>query len=308
MEAIASRHCSRCRCSFCKACNGRRFRNRHHPRSGFTLIELLVVIAIISLLIALLMPAVQSAREAARRVQCINHLKQIGLAFHNHHDQYGFFPTGGWDWSSPPTYVGGNPEIGKNQHAGWAFQILPQIEASSVWNAGPLIAVGTTNPVFFCPSRRAPQKVEYPDTYSPPLTGTTVTHALCDYAASNRGGTGAVQRYDPLRFRDMTDGTSQTLLVGEKRLNLANLGSLQDDDNEGYTVGWNEDTIRRTDKGPARDYVGIGDGDRLFGSSHPGIFNTVFVDGSAHSISYSIDETVFRHLGDRNDGDVVGSF
>ncbi|MCI0377160.1 MAG: DUF1559 domain-containing protein, partial [Gemmataceae bacterium] len=144
-----------------------------HPasgrRDGFTLIELLVVIAIIGILIGLLLPAVQKVREAASRAHCANNLKQIGLAFHSHHDTCRYFPTGGWDWYWPPTYINGTPAIGAQQKAGWGFQILPYLEAQNTWKGGgatndldrQLLAVGTVNPNFFCPTRRPPQVVTF---------------------------------------------------------------------------------------------------------------------------------------------------
>jgi prepilin-type N-terminal cleavage/methylation domain-containing protein/prepilin-type processing-associated H-X9-DG protein len=275
-------------------------------RRGFTLIELLVVIAVIGTLIGLLLPAVQKVREAASRLQCQNNLKQIALAWHNHHDACGFFPGGGWDWDQPPTYAGGSPVMGQAQRAGWGFQVLPFVEGDNVWKAGPVVAVGTPHKVFFCPSRRAPQTVTYPDNYNPRLTGATVTHALCDYAASNRDGTGVVRQFIPTRMAEITDGTSNTLLVAEKRLNRRYLGQAQDDDNEGYTAGWNEDTVRRTTRPPAPDHNNLtGDGDKLFGSSHPGRMNAAFADGSVRGVSYTIDRRLFDALGNRSDGQVV---
>ena len=294
--------------------NALRQRRRLLFSEAFTLVELLVVISIIGVLVALLLPAVQAAREASRRTKCTNHLKQIGLAFLNHHSARKEFPSGGWNWNFPPTYVDGMPVAGRDQKAGWGFQILPYIEAQNVWQAGPEIAIGTTLEFFFCPSRRAPQTVTHFDNYSPPLTGGDIVHALCDYAASNRELTGVVRRaftlpligpsefVDPIRLSQVTDGTSHTLLAADKRLNVAHLGEWQDDDNEGYTVGWNEDTTRRTDESPSPDHVGEGDGGRLFGSSHPGIINAVFVDGSVRTISMQVDKNLFEKLGNISDG------
>lgn len=283
-------------------------RNRCSRVLGFTLVELLVVIAVIGVLLGLLLPAVQAAREAARRAQCLNNLKQIGLAFHSHHDQYKQFPSGGWNWDTPPTYVGGSPATGAEQRAGWAFQILPFMEAANTWRAGAEVAVGQPHQVYFCPSRRGAQVVTTPDHYSPQINGAVVSHALCDYAASNRGGTGVVRRFLPRRFRDVTDGATNTLLVADKRLNRALLGSPQDDDNEGYTAGWNSDTMRSTEKAPLPDFWGLGDGDDRFGSSHPNVFQVALTDGSTRSVGYSIDGRIFERLGNISDGEVIDEF
>jgi prepilin-type N-terminal cleavage/methylation domain-containing protein/prepilin-type processing-associated H-X9-DG protein len=281
-------------------------------RRGFTLIELLVVIAIIGVLIGLLLPAVQKVREAAARVQCQNNLKQIGLAFHNHANSYGFFPTGGWDWWSTPTYVNGAPVVGEMQQAGWGFQILPFVEGDNAWRGGQAtndldrarVAVGTPNKVFFCPSRRGPQTVTFGDPGY--LDGTPTVTALCDYAASNYEETGVVRYRYPVRLAHVTDGASNTLLAGDKRLNRAYLGQPQDDDDVGYAGAFDNDTVRYTEQPPAPDYTAPdGDGDWRFGSSHPGRFNAVFVDGSVRSISYAIDPTVFQYLGNKSDGQVI---
>jgi prepilin-type N-terminal cleavage/methylation domain-containing protein len=286
-----------------------------HGRSAFTLIELLVVIAIIAVLIGLLLPAVQKVREAAARSQCTNNLKQIGLAFHSHHGAYEFFPTGGWDWSTPPTYVNGVPAVGADQQAGWGFQILPFLEQEMVWNGGgaatdndrALLAIAQPLKVFFCPSRRGPMTVTY--AYPGYLGGTPQVHGLTDYAASNLDNTGVVRQFKTTRIADIKDGTSNTLLVGDKRLNLTNLGQPQPDDNEGYTCGWNEDTMRYTSQQPQPDFMGDPTlfGGKLFGSSHPMRFNVALADGSVRSISYSVTQPVFKALGDIADGTPISA-
>src|SRR6476620_9930575 len=100
---------------------------------GFTLVELLVVIAIIGILVALLLPAVQGAREAARRAQCKNHLKQLALGFILHEDAHKFLPTGGWGymWMSHPSQG-----FGLNQPGGWGFTTLPYIEQQAIYDYG----------------------------------------------------------------------------------------------------------------------------------------------------------------------------
>jgi prepilin-type N-terminal cleavage/methylation domain-containing protein len=287
-------------------------RDHYRSRSGFTLIELLVVIAIIAVLIALLVPAVQKVREAASRAQCQNNLKQMALAFHTHHGALGYFPTGGWEWWSTPTYLNGVPMVGAQQQAGWGFQILPYIEGQNAWRGTPAtndddrvrVAMGTANPNFFCPSRRAPQMVtfQFPGFFN----NQPIICALGDYAASNWEMTGAVQQYLPLRIRDIIDGTSNTLLLGDRRLNIAHLGEVQTDDDTGYASGWDQDIMRRTDIVPLPDYSALtGNGELRFGSSHTGVFNMALADGSVRMLSYSVDQTTFQNLGNRRDGQAI---
>jgi len=276
------------------------------PRTAFNLLELVVVLAIAGVLLGLLVPAVQRVRAAAYNSQCQNNLHQLGLAFHAHHAQFGFFPTGGWEWYTPPAYgSNGAPLVGAQQPAGWGFQILSFVEANNVAKAGAVTAIATPTPVFFCPARRSPQTVVYPDEYTPALTGGPLTHALCDYAASNLDGTGVVMQYYPVTIADITDGTSTTLLLAEKWLDLSLLGQPQPGDNEGYTAGWDHDTLRSVMDTPMLDSRGIWDSSEFaehFGSSHPAKLNAVLADGSVRSIAYGVNVQVFQLLGNKSDG------
>jgi prepilin-type N-terminal cleavage/methylation domain-containing protein/prepilin-type processing-associated H-X9-DG protein len=210
-----------------------------YSRIGFTLIELLVVIAIIAILIALLLPAVQQARESARRTQCRNHLKQFGLAFHNYHDQHKRLPP-----SAVAGGVGINQDIDRNWC--WASMLLPFIDQAPLYNQ---IGVGNTNlvpqsstnmtnvndyttaasgsperlfitkiPMYFCPSANGADVNRYQKNMGTLMFGLNNQIGLSGNAA--RGVTWAT----PLS--DITDGTSNTLLVGEKALMSAPFESM----------------------------------------------------------------------------------
>jgi type II secretory pathway pseudopilin PulG len=288
----------------------------------------LVVIAIIAILVTLLLPAVQSAREAARRTQCINHLKQLALAFHTHHSAHEFFPSaGGPDWTWHMTIQDGRPAIAPEQHGGWGYQILPYIEEQTVWEGGnartdidrSIVAISTPHEFMFCPTRRSPEVVVAGDWRTNPRnSGKTFGHAKNDYVAgvhdeslqfadrsviSKPNGVGVVTRMVPTSVAKVTDGTSKTLLLGEKRMNVQLLGQLQANDNEGYTCGWNHDILRFVNRAPMPDFKHATDpGDDRFGSSHTGGMNIALADAAVRFLAYDVDLDIFKRLGHRADG------
>jgi prepilin-type N-terminal cleavage/methylation domain-containing protein len=288
--------------------------SQSQPPAGFTLVELLVVIAIIGVLVALLLPAVQAARESSRRSKCSNNLRQFGLAFQNHHDVIGIFPDGGENWDPvawPRSIVAGAPATAPKQNWGWGYQILPYIEQANVWQAANDLDIrGSVIPIYFCPSRRKPglipvgtpavqiAMIDYAgsagtDPHLAPVQDATLT----DIAGAGLGnGTdgpvvrrppGAPNRGQPVRIAMITDGTSNTLLIGEKRLRPENLGKPQSHDDQGFTSGWDRDEVCWGIVPPEPDRRGQ-DGFYQFGSAHPSAFNSVFCDGSVHTIRYNI--------------------
>ncbi len=234
---------------------------------GFTLVELLVVITIIGILIALLLPAVQAAREAARRMQCANNLKQAGLGFLTHESTFGFLPTGGALY-----YCVGDSNIGpkKTQLGCWAFNILPYIEQQALYDLG-LGQTGsaleaalaqrtkTAVPCMYCPTRREARP--YPGAYTVNNGWVVVEGAVgkTDYAANigqcralagttdkdlaNCGGIS--YRGSEVTMAMITDGASNTYMVGEKYLcpDLYTIGGDGGDDWSMY-AGQQDDNVR----------------------------------------------------------------
>ncbi|MDB5387202.1 MAG: putative major pilin subunit [Planctomycetaceae bacterium] len=304
---------------------------------GFTLIELLVVIAIIAVLIALLLPAVQQAREAARRTQCRNNLKNLGLAMHNYHETHSVFP-----W-------------GMDEHeAFWHGMLLPQLEQAAIYNGIVWIESGNGNwdsgsfntaacatviSVFRCPSMPIPEHIDnqgiagrVPNSYRGCAGSNIYSDDVSTIPAGVPAGAMALEQVglngmlfgdSSVRMRDVTDGTSNTVMFGEsywdtyvkdgQEMDYWQIGSPQ-------TGGWTAGGTGGTEYTEGLGSTGPRLNSRLiptesgvlmemsFGSYHIGGANIGMADGSVRFISENVDLNTYHSLGSRNGGEVVGDF
>jgi len=305
--------------------------NRSRTRDGFTLIELLVVIAVIAILVSLLLPAVQQSREAARRIDCTNHLKQISLGIHNFENSQQTLPSS---------------RLGP-QHATWFVQILPYIEQGNLYNTWNLTNTyymqSTTTRItqveaFYCPSRRSSMlstqfeisSTGLPDTQQYPgvlgdyaanggqFAGAIVDNPLCNgvmcQADSTLTNSQVVDSKSKTRLRDIVDGTSNTFLVGEKHVPRSKYG--QSGPSWGDGAIFNGDFPRNYNRIAGLPKFNLGQNpDDLdgpwhckFGSYHPGICQFAFSDGHVAALKNSTNMNVLNLLAVRNDGQIIGDY
>ena len=320
-------------------------------RGGFTLVELLVVIAVIATLIGLLMPAVQMAREAANRASCMNNLKQLGLACHAHHDNYGWLPCSRDLFAYPgelvelagPSAI--EPDGDEDLGASWIVYLLPYIEQQNIYNlwnftyypnadsgsgngyglgynAQPLAAIQARIGMLLCPSRRNLNTQPYLSYQPLHLNeGYELAGALGDYAACM--GTSANDTWDQglnyppdgafrlgvsgqgRPFREITDGLSNTIFIGDKHVPFGKFGRDPFDRSiyNGANLSWGRGL------GPGFPLAqSIHQVAWLYGSYHPGICQFVYGDGSVHTIPAGTDPLILGYLASVNDGNPVPNY
>lgn len=309
--------------------NYRRFR-------GFTLVELLVVIAIIGVLVALLLPAVQQAREAARRIQCTNHLKQLGLAMHNYHDTFGSFPAGQFSQQQL------DDPNGQPNRMTWYVSILPFVEQSAMYDiVQPQMATSPANTwnetvrktvvdSFVCPSDPNGGKIGndgFQGNYLANAGHDIMVQAYADKPATNGGGmSGLFFVKSHIGLKDITDGTSNTLMFGEIRQSPQTNCTIGN-----YWNGWGMESMFTTlfwINSPAPDFVPTGaDASNPWRmtqvippsgpgtqttyslrSAHPGGVMATRADGSASFLPETISNQTLKDLSNRGDGAVIAAF
>ena len=311
------------------------------PASAFTLVELLVVIAIIGILIAMLLPAVQAAREAARRIHCSNNMKQLGLALQNYHSALGSFPPAvASNFGDGPC-----PTVVALAGAPWAVLILPYIEQTTHSEQFNLVS-GTyfglypryggdtatekdsqleRNPAFECPSDPNSNSLNANSNYFAVQGGGAddsdpaicKTSELTRYGANN----GIIFHNSGIKFRDVRDGTTNVFILGETRYLQLETGYLWYPTYTLYgtwassyyhqhgkymvTAALTMASINSSPINPAEE-MATNVTTYTFGSHHPGGCHFTLCDGSVRFVSENIDIDTYRSLGVRNDGLPLG--
>jgi prepilin-type processing-associated H-X9-DG protein len=301
-------------------------------------VELLVVITIIGILIALLLPAVQAAREAARRAQCTNNLKQIGLGCLNHEATFKYFPAGGNGSQQGSNAVVADPDLGfgANQTGGWIFNMLPYIEQQQLHDIGAGLSAAAKPAAFAqreqtplaamtCPTRRMvkarPVYLNRVYANCAPFTNSGKSDYCGNYGTTPQAnpfivqstggvGDGVLYTNGMTKMADIQDGTSNTFLAGEKYMDAGCYEASNNDggDDDTMYISANCDVYRGVMQitpgsatGPTQDIPGADTNSAYFGSAHVSGFNMVFCDGSVRNISYTIDVTTYSYLANRKD-------
>jgi prepilin-type N-terminal cleavage/methylation domain-containing protein/prepilin-type processing-associated H-X9-DG protein len=278
--------------------------------SGFTLVELLVVIAIIGILVALLLPAIQASREAARRTSCINNQVQLALAVHSYEFHFETLPPG---VTNPTGPIRNEPQ---GLHISWITRILPYFEENTLYKLFDFSA-GAYAPVNAKVRAAEVQCLQCPSEPGEFLNeGQTVaqtSYVGCHNdveAPINTDNTGLLFLNSKIRYSEIEDGSSKTILLSEALLDPNELGWVSGTRatlrNTGTqpNAGIDADPNKPAAKEKTINTLAVGG----FSSKHPGVINVALADGSVRAISDQVDAQLFRQLGNRADGQIMKPF